>query len=166
MPKQERKLPYKLPRSAGFITKQNGRQEWMLRNRGHDLCQIAFLPHLLFALLSQCSLPGARPVMIISTSSCAVWLLFEWNKRKTLAGIIGREGDEVRRFISQLPFLRVCLGLVVFSTEGQGSTHLSSLLFPLFLLCRMMAALLLSASVSFSIFCVSFTSTYVSVISL
>lgn len=109
---------------------------------------------------TKCSPPGARPVRIISTSSHAVWLLFELNKRKALAGIRRREGNEMRRFISGFSFRRVYLGLVVWLYPAP---------FPcpaLVLVCRMVTALLLPASVSFSVFCAFFTSAWVLVISL
>lgn len=137
MPKQEGKLKqFQSVVHAAPIFRLSDQAEWKTRmdakaQRSWPLPD-SFLPHPLFAILHQCSLPGARPVLIISASSCAVWLLFEVNRR--------REGDEMRRFISQFPSLTVYLGLVVFSTEGhwlsQGSTHLPSLLFPFFLVCR------------------------------
>lgn len=129
------------------MTKQDGREAWMLRNGGHGLCQIAFLPHPL-PFSTKCSPPGARPVRVISTSSHAVWLLFELNKRKALAGIGRREGNEMRRFLSGFSgeFTLAC---------WYGSTQLHSLVLPLFLVCRMVTALLLPASVSFSVFVLS-----------
>lgn len=133
------------------MTKQDWRWEWMLWNRGYGLGQIAFLPHPLPTVLHQCSPLEARLLLIVSTSSCAAWLLSELNKKKALAGIRRREGDEVRRFISLLPFLRVYLSLVVWLHP----TPFPSL--PLALNgCRMVTALLQSASVSFSTFCAPF----------
>ena len=144
------------------MTIQDGRREWMVRSRGCRLCQIAFHPtSSLFPSPSRSLLQD--PNLYWLHQQVLYSLTFVWIKLKeTLARTRRREEVEVRMFISLVPFLRVCLGLVVsLYWRSLVLSGLHSVLFPSLPLVSqcigMVTALLLLSSVFSSIFCTRFT---------